>query len=449
MKRLFVEADMLNQWSMPHSIHEQFGDHGMGLLLTMARDAGYPFDVLSLKAMHSWGEFRMVVKGYDLLAMNVRSWRYIYAKRAAEIFKAVNPNSQVWAGGMHATVAPEEMAAVPEFDVIISREAEATWLDLLQQGGSNDRIVSGESVDDLDSLPFVDRELWPRTPGDEWPLEGPGGWGPGPRALSMITGRRCPWHCHFCYPAEANHFGKSRRRSVGHVISEMVEAEERWGSFGTVIFHDSEFLMNRRWLEEFIARYPSETPAWPIWASCRVDMMTKWPDLVKALREECHWHCFSIGLESGSQKVLDTMNKGTTVEQNVAAIAMVNRMTDNAQANRGHPPVIFANVMLATPGETPKDAIATMRMLGTIKRVIPSISFFTPYPGSVLGDRIIAEGRSLDAHKNYLRFPNEAKVKGVDYSFYARLMQGQFDREIGYSVPQMLLSQGSSGDALG
>ena len=449
MKRLWIEADKLGQWHGYFGVHECWQDHGAGLLLTLAHGAGYPFDVFPLKAMHSWGEFRMKAKGYDLLAMNVRSWRYIYARRAAEIFKQVNPGAQVWVGGMHATVALDEMLAVPEFDVIVSREAEQTWLDLLQSGGSEQRVIIGKGVSDLDSLPFVDRELWPHTPGDEWPLEGPGGWGPGKRALTMITGRRCPWQCHFCYPAEASHFGLPRRRSVGNVLAEINESKARWGEFGTVLFHDSEFLMNRQWLEEFIDRYPRETPARPFWASCRADMIVKWPDLVRALRDDCHWHCFSIGLESGSQKVLDIMHKQTTVEQNAAAIEMVNEMVSRAEEKREQPPVIFANIMLGVPGEEPKDAIATMRMMGSIKRVIPSVSFFTPYPGSVLGDKLIAEGRSLDTHKQYLRFSDEAKVRGVDYDFYIGLMRGRYDREIGFSVPRLLAAQGSAGETLG
>ena len=436
------------QWYGPFGAHECWQDHGAGMLLTLARDAGYAFDVLSLKALHSWGEFRMKVKGYDLLTMNVRSWRYIYAKKAAEIFKSVNPDSQVWVGGMHATVAPEETQSVPEFDVIVSREAEQTWLDLLRSGGSEQRVLTGRGVSDLDSLPFVDRELWPRTPGNEWPLESPGGWGPGTRALTMVTGRRCPWHCSFCYPAEARHFGTPRRRSVRNIVSEMLEAQIRWGDFGTVLFHDSEFLMNKPWLEEFIDRYPSETPAWPFWASCRADMMVKWPDLVRALRQDCNWHCFSIGLESGSQKVLDIMHKQTTVEQNLEAIEMINAMVDEASSDGRRPPVIFANVMLGIPGESAQDAIATMTMLGRIKCVIPSISLFTPYPGSVLGDQLITEGRCLDTYKRYQRFPDEAKVRGVDYGFYARLLRGEYDRQVGYSVPELLQAQGSSGSVV-
>lgn len=458
MKRLFVEADELGQWVNGQSfgIHETWQDHGAGLLLTLANQAGHPFEVLTLKAMHSWAEVRMRLKGYDLLAMNVRSWRYAFAKRTAELFKAVNPEGVVVVGGMHATVAPQEMLAVEQFGDIVQGEGEGTWLDLLAIYEDGIRPLTPNLVPgsvgkytSLDDLPFVDRSLWPRTPdAAAWPLESPGGWGPGKRAATMITSRMCPWHCSFCAPAERKHFKVLRRRSVGSTLAELLEVQARWGEFGTVVFHDSEFLMMRSWLEEFLTRYPSETPAWPFWASLRADQVARWPDLVRALHKDAHWHCFSIGLESGSQRVLDIMNKETTVEQNEAAIELVNGFVDEAERESRRPPVIFANVMLAIPGEEPEDAFATIRMLSRIKRVIPSVSWMTPYPGSALGDKIIAEGRSLDTHKKYLRFPNEPKIAGIDYQFYVDLFNGKYDRECGLSVPRLLRSQGSAGEAL-
>ena len=420
----------------------------MGLLVTLARQHGHPFDVLSLKAMHSWAELRMAAKGYDVACMNVRSWRWRWAAKAAEVIKRASPNCQVWAGGFHATVAPQEMLSVPHFDVVVSRQAEGTFLALLDGLVPKGRLVEGDvgKYASLDDLPFVDRGLWPRPPGDAaWPLEGPGGWGPGPRAATMLTARRCPFHCHFCWPAEANHFGHLRRRSVGNVIAELNEIERRWGEFGTVVYHDSEFFMQRHWLEEYLERYPRETRVWPFWASCRSDMVAKWPDLAEALIRDANWHVISLGFESGSDRVLKLLNKGCTVAQHEAAIELVNRIGDDMEAQGKMPPVIFSNVMLAIPGEEPEDAFATLRLMGKVKRNIPSISWYTPYPGSAMGDRLIAEGRSLDSGKQYMRFPSEAKVSGVDYQFYIDLWNGRYDKEIGMPMGRLLMAQGKTG----
>jgi len=54
------------------------------------------------------------------------------------------------------------------------------------------------------------------------------------------------------------------------------------------------------------------------------------------------------------------------------------------------PPVFWSNIMLGIPGETREDAIKTMRMVKYTKRILPSISFYAPYPGSALGHQLIA-----------------------------------------------------------
>ena len=50
--------------------------------------------------------------------------------------------------------------------------------------------------------------------------------------------------------------------------------------------------------------------------------------------------------------------------------------------------------MLGIPGETREDAFKTMRMVKYTKRLMPSISFYAPYPGSALGNQLIAEGKA-------------------------------------------------------
>ncbi len=98
------------------------------------------------------------------------------------------------------------------------------------------------------------------------------------------------------------------------------------------------------------------------------------------------------------------------------------------------PPKFWANIMLGIPGERPEDAFETMRMLKHMKRVLPSISYYAPYPGSLLGYQLIAEGKSLMSKENYHRYPNDEKLKGIDYKFYNDLMAGKFDAEINKGI---------------
>ncbi len=447
MRYLFLEANDLGMWLQPGcSVHEYWADHGMGLLVTLAKQHGYSMDVRTLKDIHSWAEWRTISKEYDVICMNVRSWRFRWAGKAAQIAKLANPNVKIWTGGFHATVAPQEMEQA-QFDVIVRGEAEGTFLELLKAGGSDQRVIDGHvrPYENIDDLPFIDRELWPRFPGAEWPLEGPGGWGPGPKAITMITGRLCPFRCKFCYPAEKNHFRRMRRRSVDSVIAELNWADKKWGPASSVVYHDSEFLIQPQWLEEYLERYPRETPNWPWWASCRSDMILKWPELTEDLIRQANWHILSIGIESGSDKVLKIINKEVTLAQHEAAIEFINQIGDDMETKGQIPPVVFANVMLGIPGEEREDAFATIRLMAKVKRMLPSISLFTPYPGNTLGDDIIAKGLSLDSPKIYDRYPNKAKMKGIDYQFYEDLLNGKYDRELGIPVRLIRDAQGSAG----
>lgn len=93
--------------------------------------------------------------------------------------------------------------------------------------------------------------------------------------------------------------------------------------------------------------------------------------------------------------------------------------------------------MLGIPGETPEDAFKTMRMVKYTKRIMPSISFYAPYPGSALGYQLIAEGKSRMSKENYHRYPDDEKVIGVDYKFYRDLLAGKYDKEVNAGLAQV------------
>lgn len=425
-------------------------DHGAGVLLTIARKAGIEFDRLSLRQMSGWGELRMAFKeiGAAQLCMNARSYNWPMAKQAARIFKDVNPAGKVLIGGMHSTVAPEEIESCEDIDHIVSGAGELVFLDLIADPAAFPRKVAGRSARGLDDWPRIDRTLWPRPDprqgGQEWPLENPCGWGPGPSA-SIITSRVCPYQCNFC--SENAYIANMGRRSVDSVIDELNDLDTRFGPIGSVVFHDSLFMQQPKWLEEFAEKYPSKAhKPWPFWAASRADLVRRWPELFEALVREANWNTISIGFESGSDRVLRILNKECSEADNDYTIQLVNRIGDEMAAEGKTPPKFFANIMFGIPGETREDAFKTVRMLKSMRRVLPSFAFFAPYPGAALGYQIIAEGKSLMGG-DYHRFANEAKMTGIDYGFYNSLLAGAYDHIIDNGAPMSVLtrSQGTNG----
>ncbi len=211
------------------------------------------------------------------------------------------------------------------------------------------------------------------------------------------------------------------RRPVEMVIEELNQIDREYGPLGSVVFHDSMFFQNPSWLREWMDKYPRlANKVWPYWAAARSDTVRQWPDLFEALIRETNWNTISIGFESGSDRVLQTLNKECTEEDNYFAIDLLDSIGDDMEGRGLEPPKFWANIMLGVPGETREDAFKTMQMLKHMKRVIPSIAFYAPYPGSALGHQLIAEGKSMMSKDNYHRWPNDEKVRGIDYQLLQR-----------------------------
>lgn len=423
-------GDLVN----PNGPHEQWQDHGLGLLRTILHENGILTDVLSTRAITSWDQLRKQLPGYKTLIMNVRSYTFPVAYQSAKIFKELNPEGTVLTGGMHATVAPDEMTDIVEFDKICQGPGENVIVDLVKDPDAFPRLFTGVGSRTMADWPMIDRTLWPKPASRKlkrnfnWPLEPECGWGPPPVA-SIITSRVCPWQCVFCN--ENSYIPNMGRRPVDMVIDELNHVDESHGPIGSIVIHDSMFFQNPSWLKEWIEKYPKRAnKTWPYWAAARSDTVRQWPDLFEALIRETNWNIISIGFESGSDRVLRILNKECTEEDNYFTIDLLNKIGDEMESEGKEPPVFWSNIMLGIPGETREDAFKTMRMLKYTRRTIPSISFYAPYPGSALGHQLIAEGRSLMTRDNYHRFPDDEKVKGIDYQFYRDLLAGNYDREI-------------------
>ncbi len=439
-RRLWLDLGDLGDLVNPAGPHEQWQDHGMGLLRTILHQNGVMTDMFSTRACTSWDQVQKRMYGYDMLLMNVRSYTFPVAYRSAKLFKEVNPNGIVIAGGMHAAVALDEMLAVKEFDKICQGPGEKTIVDLVTHPEDFPRVVPGVGAKSMAEWPMIDRTLWPKPASRKlarrfpWPLEPACGWGPPPVA-TILTSRVCPWQCVFCN--ENSYIPNMGRRPVDMVIDELNYLDRRWG-VGSVVIHDSMFFQNPSWLEEWIEKYPRKArKLWPYWAAARADTVRQWPHLFEALIRETNWMTISIGFESGSDRVLKILNKECTEEDNYFTIDLLHRIADDLERQGRQAPIFWANIMLGIPGETREDAFKTMRMLKYMRRVMPSISFYAPYPGSALGYQLIAEGKSLMTKENYHRFPDDEKVKGVDYQFYRELLAGKYDDEINKGLPEL------------
>jgi radical SAM superfamily enzyme YgiQ (UPF0313 family) len=390
--------------------------HGLASISAAAKAQGFAVDLIDLRALRGWDHFREVflARDPDVVGIGMMSVDYNPTRQALEIVKALKPETVTVVGGPHVTLALDDSRQMPHVDYLVSHEAEVTFprlLGAIQRGDlPAERVIHGETPD-LDAIPFADRDLFL----DEWRRWGYSLDSPEvpfvkelpPPFLTIIAGRGCGYNCSFCKPGEDYIFGRGvRRRSVENVIDELKMLRDRY-HFASFMFHDDCLTEDRGWVAEFTDRYQAEGFHQPFFCQSRADIIARHPDMV-ARMAAAGLRGYFVGFESGNQRVLNFLRKGTTPERNLEA----------ARVCRQYGLSIWANYMLGIPTETKKEVLDTVRLIRQIDPDYHSPSFFTPHPGTDLYDYCLAHDLSLIRdYDSYRRNPTEPKIKGQDYEF--------------------------------
>lgn len=265
-------------------------------------------------------------------------------------------------GGPHASAVPESALAGTGCDAVFAGEGEAAFVDFVKQyekTGRFEPIVRGAQIKDLDALPLPARDLVD--------LDSYTATLYGRKTAGMLTSRGCPYSCAFC--DNKGVFGNGvRYRSVESVAEEIKALRERHG-YGSVFIYDDIFAIHKKRL----ARILPVLKAHDLRFLCdgRVNMISR--ELVRMLYDG---GCVKIayGIESGSQKVLDLMNKKTTVQQCIDAI----KMAKDAGI------FVKCYFIFGLPGEDASTVEETKRLIELAEPDQANLYTFVPYPGSAI-----------------------------------------------------------------
>jgi anaerobic magnesium-protoporphyrin IX monomethyl ester cyclase len=380
-------------------------NHGLSILSSVAKQAGHEVTLLDLRRLTGWDDFRRKVSGTgeSIFGLTMMSVDFNAVVKAAKIIREETPVSKIVVGGPHPSICPEELAELDCFDYIVKGEGEITFPELLakiERNESPPRVIQGQSLENLDSSPWADRELFgcPEEPFVPF-LK--------PPFVTLIAGRGCKYNCNYCQPAERLIFGhKVRRRSAENVVKELTYLRGKF-NFNSFMIHDDCITEDRQWVLKFCEQLKKKGFVQPFVAQSRADIICHNPDMIKVM-QEAGLRLMIIGFESGSDRVLKFLRKGCTRSKNIEA----------ARICRENGIKIWANYMMGLPTETKEEVMETYTMLKEIKPYHCSPAFYTPHPGSDLYKMGEEMGIHLiTSHDDYRRNTYEPKIKGPDYEF--------------------------------
>jgi radical SAM superfamily enzyme YgiQ (UPF0313 family) len=303
------------------------------------------------------------------------------------------PDATVVLGGPHATAAPRPtLERLPEAACLVVGEGERQVVELAGgQPPSSLRGVLWRDADgsvrenpweppawDLDTLPLPARDLLPL----DWYIRHSrsGIRGSYLRNVSLLSSRGCRYRCAFCSEPAYTVRGV-RAHAPAHTVA---EAESLLDAYPAplVVFMDEMFTSLRDRALELVELWCQhglhERVRFAVQA--RSDALDH--ELVTALKRAGCYH-IELGVESGSDRILELMRKGLTVAQNREAVRLVQAAGIRVQMN----------IILGTPSETEEELRASLALVEELHPDAASIVALLPLPGTAFVRQLVAEGR--------------------------------------------------------
>jgi len=356
------------------------------------KDRGFHVETRNLYPSASWTEVKRVLRGapFDLAGIPCYTRQRFSVFKLAEVCKEINPRALTVLGGPHATFLDRQiLEGVPAVDCVVRHEGELTFHELTRslerreaEGLSNIRGLTyregktvarnppREIVKDLRGFPL------PRYNGEqlrEFPrckalafhfksIEGRGAIAP------ILASRGCSHRCLFCCNGA---FWKGQHYYAPRAVVEQMETLSRRHGIRVFDFYDDDLLHSREHVEAIcdgILERDLRIHWWCSARACHPD-----PVLLRKMRKA---GCFMIsyGIESGSQEILNRINKKLDVREAVSAA----RITREAGLK------LRLTVSIGHPGESSETIRETMTFLKEARPHRMGLFLTKLYPGAPL-----------------------------------------------------------------
>ena len=376
-------------------------------LATSLRAVGYEVNIFDYVSLFSGIDgFFSEIKDFNPRIVGLTCYTPYVALfyRITKNLRKYIPNAVMVVGGAHPSVWPEwTLENMPHFDYAMQGECDRSILlfaemidgtrketdvpGLVYRDGKNILKNERDFIKDLDELPQVDRSFLDRYYKSRmyWDMASCG------KLDIMITSRGCPYSCTFCYKVEK----KYRLRSAEHVMTEFEYLKNR--NIKSIHIQDDAFTANKTRCMKIADKLIEGRYRFELKVRGRVDSIDE--EMLKKLKE-AGVKKIIYGFESGSQKILDIMNKKTTVEMNVRAVELTKKVGIGC----------YGEIMIGMPGETRETIDETIAFLLKTKPIVGFIPVLYPLPSTKVYEDAKKNGTlqgdwTIDGQATWIKLP--------------------------------------------
>jgi len=371
VKMRIILISLPSPWLISDRVSNSLGILYIGSFL---KKKGFDIQIVDLAAMPE--EHWYIPRG-DVYGISCVSPQYVYAKKLSSRLRSRQKDALLIIGGVHPTSIPEKTLSETDFDIAVLGEGEETFLEILQNKALKDILGIAYKENNsvkvnkrrplrktLDDLPFPARDMIDTFSYLQADVMAYLGMPKNNGELTMITSRGCPYNCIFCSQQLMTE-SKCRFVCSERVLEEVQELISKY-NVGRINFVDDMFTVNKNRLAQICGGLKKLDIEW--------QCLTRADDLklddYKMMRSS---GCVGVtfGIESGSQKMLDMMDKRITVQKNKTGI--------ETAKNAGL--MVRSQLMVGLPGEDDRTVEETKQFIQNAPSDVWSIHIFVPFPG--------------------------------------------------------------------
>jgi len=400
------------------------------------RQAGLPVEMLDLSGYTNYLDIvtehaqRSPGRVYGITATTPQ---FPAAVEIAQALHAAQPGARVILGGTHATLTmaayKHEQARdrtgrahraylqlLEHFDVIVAGDGEEAVFAALRPDpprvidADGRKAAFGEFFLDnarLNAAPLPARDLID-LPSYHYQVDGEA-------ATTLITQLGCPFNCGFCAGRLSPTLRHTRKRNVKNVVAEMEHLYRTYGYRG-FMFYDDELNVNPEMvmlMDAIAAKQEELGVQWRLRGFVKAELMVRNPRQAEVM-QKAGFRQLLVGFESGSDRILDNIQKRATLSDNTRCIEIAHDagLTVKALMSLGH------------PGESENTVVETLQWLQSVRPDDFDVAVITPYPGSPYYDEVEAVRPGLWVYTTPNRYADKLYQEEVDFAKVAHYYKG-------------------------